>query len=212
MAQNKKILVFDFDGTLVDSMNWLADLAAGVMAQYYDLPPAEARRLYIETSGLAFCDQLASLFPKEKAKNAQANAAFETKKRENYFKQVPFEDCRPTLQYLQEKKYALVISSNSAHDLVEKLLKKLEIPCDLALGWRPGFTKGLDHFLYVLGQLGGKKETMVFIGDSLKDGERAKENGIDFIGKEGLFSRADFQNRFPGTPVISCLAELKEMF
>lgn len=209
---DKKILCFDLDGTLVDSMNWLADLAAGVMAQHYDLPPAEGRKFYIETSGLPFCDQLASLFPKEKTKNARANADFETQKRKNYFNQVPFEDCLPTLQYLKGKKYALVISSNSADELVDKLVKQLQIPCNLALGWRPDFAKGLDHFLYVLKRMGGKKEEMVFIGDSIKDGERAEENGIDFIGKTGLFFKADFAGRFPGITVISHLADLRELF
>ncbi|MBI4125658.1 MAG: HAD family hydrolase [Deltaproteobacteria bacterium] len=209
---SKKILCFDFDGTLVDSMNWLADLAAGVMAEHYDLPPAEGRRLYVQTSGLAFCDQMAVLFPKEKTKNARANADFEAKKRKNYFEQIPFDDCKPTLQYLKEKKYAVAISSNSAADLVEKLAHQLEIPCDLALGWRKNFAKGADHFLYVLNRWGVRREETVFIGDSLKDGERAEENGIDFIGKVGLFSAKDFQNHFPKAMVISTLVELKVIF
>lgn len=212
MAQNKKIFVFDFDGTLADSMGWLARLAAEVLAEYYQLPLAEGRKLYLKTSGLPFCEQVAMLFPKQTSKNREADQTFERRKRENYFSQPLYADTRPTLQCLKEKGYTVVISSNSAQELVEKSVKISEIPCDLALGYKPNFAKGLHHFLYILNRFGVNRSQIVFIGDSIKDGERAKENQIDFIAKTGTFAKADFQKHFPNAPVISALAELKETF
>ena len=53
---------------------------------------------------------------------------------------------------------------------------------------------------------------MVFIGDSLRDGEKASECGLDFIGKEGMFLKEDFLARFPNASVISQLADLRLMF
>lgn len=214
MAQNKnkKILVFDFDGTLINSMERLTEIGSEVMSEYFSLTPKEAKHLYELTSGLAFPDQLNSLYPDQPETNQKAAKVFLKKKREGYFQEKLFADTQETIQHLKAKGYTIVISSNSEQDLVDTLIKKLKILCDLALGYKEGFVKGREHFLHILKCFGIKNEGLVFIGDSLKDGERAKECGIDFIGKEGIFSRRQFQQQFPGTPVISKLAELKEMF
>lgn len=212
MDKNKRIVIFDFDGTLVDSMEHLTEIAARVMAKHFGVSPEEGRSLYQLTSGLPFFEQLATLYPEEKKKTKLAADEFEKQKRESYFEEPLFEDARETLEHLKQKGLAVIISSNSAHDLVERFVKQLNIPCDLALGFKENFAKGLPHFLYILNRFGAKKSEMVFVGDSLKDADKAKECGVDFIGKEGMFSKKDFQKYTPGIPMISSLAELKRMF
>ena len=209
---NKKIIVFDFDGTLVNTMDRLTDIASQVMAGYFGISKKDARRLYQLTSGLPFSEQLKTLYPDAAEKTSAAAGVFEQQKKEGYFNEKCFPDTLSTLRYLKEKGYTVVISSNSAHELLETLVKKLEIPCDLALGWKENFGKGLSHFLYIMDRWGGNPTNMVFVGDSLKDGEWAFESGIDFIAKEGTFQRDDFEKRFPRVPVIARLAELKEIF
>ena len=105
-----------------------------------------------------------------------------------------------------------MISSNSEQELVEKLAAQLKMSCDLALGYRENFAKGMPHFLYILKHFGVELSSVVFIGDSLKDLERAEECGVYFIGKEGMFSAKDFHKNHPGLPVISALADLKKIF
>ncbi|MBI4126512.1 MAG: HAD family hydrolase, partial [Deltaproteobacteria bacterium] len=46
----KKVIIFDFDGTLVDSMNDFADVAASVMPRHFPVDAETAKRLYIESS------------------------------------------------------------------------------------------------------------------------------------------------------------------
>jgi len=209
---NKKILVFDFDGTLVNSMERLTEIASEVMSSTFNIPLEEARRLYQLTSGLPFSKQLETIYPQEKKKNRKASQFFEKKKRENYFSEKSFPDTVETIQYLKKRGYKVIVSSNSAQELVDQFVAQLNIPCDLVLGHKDNFSKGLPHFLYILERWGGNPQEMVFIGDSLKDGEWAFESGVDFIAKEGMFTKEQFQNRFPGIPVISELAQLKEIF
>ncbi|MDO8526814.1 MAG: HAD hydrolase-like protein [Deltaproteobacteria bacterium] len=209
---NKKIIVFDFDGTLVDSMGHLADIAAEVMSLHFSVSRERARDLYHQTSGLPFSEQLKSLYPDQPEKTKMVSDVFETKKRENYFSEPIFPDTLPTLLYLKAKGYTVIVSSNSAQDLLDRFVKQLELPCDLVLGHKGDFAKGLPHFLHIMKRWGVPALEMVFVGDSIKDGEWAFESHIDFIGKEGMFTRAQFQKRFPGIPVLSKLAQLKEMF
>lgn len=209
---DKKILAFDFDGTLVNSMGHLTAIAQEVMSKHFDISPKKAKALYEMTSGLAFPKQLQAIFPKHKEKREVAAKEFEKKKRAEYETHPLFEDTHETITYLKEREYTVIISSNSEQDLVDRLVRQLKIPCDLALGFAEPMEKGFPHFLYIMEHWGGNPNEMVFIGDSLKDGERAFESGIDFIGVEGIFSRKIFQNRFPGVTVISRLAELKEIF
>lgn len=212
MMQDKKIIVFDFDGTLVDSMGRLTTIAEEVMSRHFDITREEARNMYQLTSGLPFPEQLSTLYPRETHKRKKASHDFDQKKRANYLKEPLFPDTHETLNYLRKKKLKVIISSNSEQDLVEKLVKQLKIPCDLALGFKDHFAKGLPHFLYILEHWGRKFQELIFVGDSIKDGERAFESGIDFIAKEGIFTREQFQKRFPGVKVISQLAELKKIF
>ena len=78
---SKKVVVFDFDGTVVDSMDSFADIAADVMPRYYSISGEEAKRLYLETSGIPFFQQLEQLFPNNENNDKAAHDFEETKKR-----------------------------------------------------------------------------------------------------------------------------------
>src|SRR6476619_728665 len=74
-----RVLLCDLDGTLIDSMPTLADLATEVIEERYGTPRILARALYLATCGLPFHQQLEEMFP-EDARNAEASADFEARK------------------------------------------------------------------------------------------------------------------------------------
>ena len=207
----KKSLIFDFDGTIVDSMTRLTEVAAQVLSRFFSISAAEATRLYTLTSGLPFNEQVATLYPGHPNQKL-AVETFEAKKLVSYFSEPLFDDALDTLQTLKEKHYFLAVSSSNAQHLVEKFVQDRLLPFDLALGWKPNFGKGAAHFQWIQQRENFKNDEMVFIGDSLKDAERALGCGIDFIGKTGTFTRQAFQDQFPKLPTIDSLAELKKIF
>src|SRR6478735_5503822 len=74
-----RVLLCDLDGTLIDSMPTLADLATEVMESTYGTPRMLARELYLATCGLPFVKQLEEIYPGD-PRNAGASDAFEAAK------------------------------------------------------------------------------------------------------------------------------------
>ena len=202
-----KVLIFDFDGTIVDSMNEFADIASGVLNKYFGTPIDIARRQYFETSGLPFFEQVELLHPKD-PKNAQAVDEYETTKKVNYLSHKPFNDVAKAIADIRAAGVKTVVSSNNFQDLVDQLVEHIKIEFDMVLGWRENFAKGRDHFEHARKTFGCDKIDMIFVGDSLKDFDRALDYGIGFIGKTGTFSKEDFLKHNNGIKTIDSLGDL----
>lgn len=206
-----RAVIFDFDGTLVDSMEAFADIAAEAMSRHLKIDAATGRRRYLETSGIPFFQQLELIAPGN-PNNATASEEFERRKIENYFDEPLYHDTAKTLRHLRAQGIKVVVSSNNFQHLVDQFVERKGIAFDLVLGFQEGFDKGEAHFRQVERTLGIPREQMTFVGDSLKDGERARASGVPFIGKEGTFSRQEFRAEFPKARVIRNLGELMELF
>jgi len=206
-----KVLLCDLDGTLIDTMPVLADLATEVMAGVYDLPKTFGRELYLATCGLPFIQQLGEIFPGD-ARNPTASDLFEAAKPARCNAARMPADTRIALAELQRRGVRIAVSSNNGRTNVETFAASSGFPFDLVMGYGDGLAKGRPHVELVERTFGVGRAEMLFIGDSLHDGEIAAAEGLSFVGVAGTFSKESFLLRFPGQPVVHRFAELLDLF
>ncbi|MBU1179911.1 HAD hydrolase-like protein [Patescibacteria group bacterium] len=193
MLNNKSTIIFDFDGTLVDTMHIFADIASCLISENYNILKEEARKMYFETSGLPFHKQLEIMFAKNEL-NQKIASIYEEQKLDATTDVTIEEEEFEALKILKDSGYDLIVSSNNFQYNIDNFVNNnnLNDIFSLALGFKDSFGKGKEHFNYIMENLGVDSKGMMFIGDSLNDARLAKENNIEFIGKIGTFNQKDF--------------------
>lgn len=206
-----RAVLCDLDGTLIDTMPTLANLAAEVMAEAYRIEPVLARELYLSTCGLPFFQQLEAIFPGD-ARNPKTSDIFETRKPALCrAARMPAETQR-ALTALRERGVRIAVSSNNGQDNVDAFADSSEFPFDLVLGFGAGLAKGEPHISAAERAFALSRGEMLFVGDSLHDGEIAENERIPFVGVAGTFSKERFTLRFPHRPVVHRFAEIVALF
>jgi phosphoglycolate phosphatase-like HAD superfamily hydrolase len=207
-----RVLLCDLDGTLIDTMPILADLATDVLHDMYGMSRGLARDMYLGTSGLPFIRQLDTICPGD-ARNPLASARFEASKPARCNSARMPADTRRALADLQRRGTRIVVSSNNGVENVDAFVKAADFPFNLVLGYDgKGLSKGRPHIDRAARAFGVARADMVFVGDSLHDGEIAEREALRFVGVAGTFSRERFALRFPGQPVVDRLGELAGLF
>ena len=207
-SERPRVLLCDLDGTLIDTMPILADLATDVLAEVYGMKRDLGRDMYLATSGLPFIRQLDFICPGD-ARNPAASDLFESRKPARCSSARMTADTRRCLSELQRRGMEVAVSSNNGVANVAAFVEASEFPFDLVLGYDgKGLAKGRPHVQRAAETFGVTREQMLFVGDSLHDGEIAASEGLRFIGVAGTFSRERFALRFPGTPVVDRLADI----
>jgi len=188
-----RAVMFDLDGTLIDTMGGFADLASEIMAARHGLPFARGRQRYLETSGIPFRQQLDVIHPAH-AENDAASAEFEHRKRAVCDLATMSATTRAALETFRAAGMKLIVSSNSAQHFVDEFATRAQFRFDLVLGFDAGIglAKGRPHVDFTSARLGIASDEIVFCGDSLKDGELARDCGIAFVGRLGTFTRDEF--------------------
>ena len=221
-----KLVLFDLDGTLLDTMSEFANVASGLMAERHGMAPALARRRYLETSGLPFVLQI-DIIAGRGEKNAETVRLFEEQKLQAT-RHVGLErGVRETLDELVGRGYLLAISSNNSQKNVNEFIRRenLQNVIKRWLGWhdagrrerwfraRLASSKGEAHFSDFERVLKVPRHAILFVGDSLKDAEIAERCGIDFLPKVGTFNQEDFMKKFPDSHkyFISNISELNNL-
>ena len=210
MINSIKAIIFDFDGTVANTMPFLTELAVKFITENHTISKEEAKRGYLETTGLDFASQLESIFPNH-PNNQEVAAGFEKRKLEDIFDHPIFPDVIPTLKYFRNKKIKTVICSSTKQKIITKYsqLNRIDVLMDNLFGYEQNFRKG-DQIDFVLQHYQLEPDKVLFVADSLKDYDFAKEKKINFIGISGIFEKKEFQKR--GALSVGSLADLTELF
>jgi 1L-myo-inositol 1-phosphate cytidylyltransferase / CDP-L-myo-inositol myo-inositolphosphotransferase len=188
-------LIFDFDGTIADTMPFLTKLAVDLLTQHYPVEPAAARKQYLETVGVDFASQLEELFPGHPENEAVA-AAFEASKRAGALDCPVFSDVVGVLELHDRRGVKRFVCSSTTRELVVSYLRShaLEASFDDCLGSEPGLGKARQVEL-ILARHGIEPQEVVFVGDAPRDHELLKGTGVRFVGIHRLFDAREFRRR-----------------
>ena len=210
MINRIKVVIFDFDGTIADTMPFLTELAVKLITENYNVSREEAERKYLETTGMDFAGQLETIFPNH-SNNQEVAAIFEKKKLESIFGHSLFPDTILTLKYLKGKQIKSLICSSTKREIITKYsqLNKIDALFDNLFGYEPNFKKG-DQIDFALQHYQLPPDKVLFVGDSLKDYDFAKDKKINFIGISKTFRKEDFQNK--GALSVRSLTDLVKLF
>ncbi|MBC8487221.1 MAG: HAD family hydrolase, partial [Bacteroidetes bacterium] len=205
-----KAIIFDFDGTVADTMPFLTELAVKLITANYAISKEEAERRYLDTTGIDFASQLESIFPNH-PNNPEVASIFEERKLEGIFDHPVFPDVIPTLKYFRSKKIKTFICSSTKQEIITKYnrLNKIDVLLDNLFGYEQNFKKG-EQIDFILQHYKLQPDKVLFVADSLKDYDFTKDKKIEFIGISKIFEKKEFQKK--GALSVSCLTDLTKLF
>jgi 1L-myo-inositol 1-phosphate cytidylyltransferase / CDP-L-myo-inositol myo-inositolphosphotransferase len=199
-------VIFDFDGTIADTMPFLTRLAVELLTEHYPVEVAEARKRYLETVGVDFRSQLEELFPGHPNNDAVA-AAFEAAKRAGILDCPVFPDVVEVLELLDHRGVRRFVCTSTTQELVVSHLQSraLESRFDDCLGYEPGLGKR-EQVELILARHELEPAEVVFVGDAPRDHELLSGTGVRFVGVHRLFDAREFRRR--GIASVDDLAAL----
>jgi phosphoglycolate phosphatase len=193
-----RAILFDWDGTLIESLPLKIANAADLFAETFDAEPQAVRTAYGRYSGVGrrqLFDEIARDCIGRSFTDVEfagLSAAFTERNRQVIMKHgVLRPGALESLETLKEAGLYLGISTSAAQDEMEPLARHFGVAkfCDLLLGSRPGFAKGPDHVRYVSAHLNLANSDLAGVGDDERDMELFAAAGIARVGITGTHTR-----------------------
>jgi phosphoglycolate phosphatase-like HAD superfamily hydrolase len=216
------ILLFDWDGTLVNSLDIKVHHAGLLFAETFDLDPAEVEAAYRRHSGIprqqlfnAICvdNGLSPLVDELFMHLSRRFSAMNLEALSNPRTQgLISSDTYQALQALNELGYPMYVSSSADPGEVQKVAVGLGLAPFFhgIMGSSPGFTKGKYHVEYVLRVHNTLADKVAFVGDEPADVILGRDAGVTTIAKAGTFSNEDLAKVNPDY-IIASLSDLPEL-
>jgi len=184
-----EIIIFDADGTIFDSMPFIAKIFADMLKRY-DIPIKDSKNYLYATAGTSTYEQFRFIL-KKYHKSTDKIGLLVKEFNDLISQNMPklFTDVNPVLKKLG--RYKKIVSTNLRQDVLNKRIKnyKLDLYLEACLGTN-GFKSKEEHFdeikkRYDLSIVDFRKK-VILIGDGKKDMEFAREYGITGIGRVGI--------------------------
>ncbi|MDF2516529.1 MAG: phosphoglycolate phosphatase [Sphingobacterium sp.] len=183
-----KLIIFDLDGTLLDTLQDLGDSCNAILQQYgYPTHPLSAYKKFVGNG----VQKLIERALPEHARSTEIIATLLTAFKTNYEQQTishtkPYVGIVTLLEKLKSSGYLISVASNKYHEAVIPLMEKYfpTIAFDLILGHRTGHPAKPDPdiVLDTLQTLGIAKENCYYVGDSSVDMDTANHAAVTAIG------------------------------
>lgn len=161
--------MFDFDGTLIDTMSAYSKLAAEVINKYFGINKKLAYKKYKETTGLPFEKQLESIFPGKEHKQKREKCAKEYVNRKVVDRKIvealPMKGAIELLKSLKKRGFKQFILSGTERKIISNFLKRNKISHIPIFGKESGTKKEILMFL----RKKFKNKKFLLVSDSLND-------------------------------------------
>jgi phosphoglycolate phosphatase len=203
-------VIFDFDGTVANTMPFLTELAVKLMTEKYNISRHDAQKRYLENTGMDFASQIELIFPGHPS-NHDVVSRFESMREKDILAYPLFPEVVPAFKYFVSKKVRIFVCSSTRQEIVERYVRlyKIENLLESFLGYRAGFGKG-EQIAFIVQNYKFNPKEVLFVGDSLKDIDYVKDKGTAFIGIARMFGKEDFERI--GASSVSSLTDLVRLF
>ncbi|MBQ1941035.1 MAG: HAD family hydrolase [Anaerovibrio sp.] len=191
-------VIFDLDGTLINSIDDLAD-SCNKMLIAFDLPthPVEAYKYFV---GNGVAKLVERALPEAKSKDEVFRAKALAKFKEIYNgcvlnKTRAYSGIISMINKLQEKEIPLAVCTNKPMDAAKTIINVIFEPgtFKMVIGDRPGHPRKPDpsSVLYIAEKIGVAPEKIVYLGDSGVDMQTAVNAGFLPVGVLWGFRQRD---------------------
>lgn len=188
--QNKCVIIFDFDGTLVDTTEILFRVFNDLADQYHYSPISKETWSSVRDKGIKQYLSAHAKIPFRKLWEFTRRARARYRSYSAAIR--PFPNIKETLDALQEKGHTIGIVSSNATDTIATILKKFGMSIDFTV------TSSIFGKSRTLNALTRKyhfnKNEILYIGDEVRDVEACRKSSIDILAVTwGLNSKTTLQ-------------------
>jgi len=181
-------ILFDLDGTLLNTLEDLADSANAVLAQRgHPTHPVEAYKYFV---GGGIRNLVVKMLPEDERDEGAITACI-SEVRDEYSgrwdkKTHSYKGIPEMLSELAARKMSMSVYSNKPDEFTKKCVERFlgDFPFKIVVGARPGFPGKPDPTvaLNIAGQLGVAPETFLYLGDTSTDMQTATSAGMYAAG------------------------------
>ena len=208
--KNKSLIIFDWDGTLMDSVGLIVDAMRYAAEKHGLTVTDDATKSII---GIALVDAFPMLFPNDSDKYDELLATYS----EYYVKHCDndklFEGIKELIQDLHAQGKTLAIATGKKRKGLQRVLPNSGIQAFFTVTKTADETAGKPNPLMleqILVETGTRIEDAVFIGDSIHDIRMANAIQMDSIAVSYGCEKADVLAKEQPTRLVATINELKQ--